>query len=306
MLDLDLRLLAIFEEIYKVKSVSQAAQNLGIAQPTVSAALGKLRKRFDDPLFARTSTGMEPTPRATELWAPLTQALKTLEDALRYQAVFDPTRSDRCFRLCMTDISQIVLLPGLVNHYKDIAPRMRVEVIPIDANTPKLLESADADLAVGFMPRLEAAFFQQALFEQTYACVVRADHPRITRTLTLRSFNEEAHVEVAASGTGHGIVGGASRGAIRRRIALKVPNFLGMAAIVESTDLIGTVPQRLAEIMARTANIRIFKPPVAFPSYTVKQHWHERFHHDPRNRWLRASVAALFMEARGAHARGRS
>ena len=223
-----------------------------------------------------------------------------IEDALRHKVTFDPQQTERCFRVCMTDISQVVLLPGLLNHLNVVAPSMRIEVIPIAADTPKLLESADADLAIGFMPPLEAGYFEQTLFTQAYVCVARAGHPRIRNSLTLKNFTEESHLEIVSSGTGHWIVEKVlAEKKIQPRIALKLPNFLGMGAIVASTDVIGTVPQRLAETMAQASKIRIFKPPIAFPEYAVKQHWHERFHSDPRNRWLRETVASLFLERHG-------
>jgi DNA-binding transcriptional LysR family regulator len=297
MLDLDLKLLAIFEEVYKAKSVSQAADNLRIAQPTVSMGLRKLRQRFNDPLFTRTSTGMEPTPRAADLWQPLTDAHRMIEDALRHKVTFDPKKSERCFRVCMSDISQIVLLPDLVNHMHLVAPQIRIEVIPIAADTPKLLESADADLTIGFMPSLEAGYFEQTLFNQAYVCVARADHPRIRKTLTLKNFADESHLEFVTSGTGHWIVEKTLEDKkIQPRIALRLPNFLGMAAIVASTDLIATVPQRLAAMLAKSSNIRMFTPPISIPTFAVKQHWHVRFHKDPRNIWMRETVANLFLE----------
>src|SRR5258706_12758420 len=128
MLDVDLKLLTIFQEIFRTRSVSQAAENLRVSQPTVSVGLAKLRKRFNDPLFVRTSAGMEPTPLATELLAPVSEALGLLSYALRHQIVFDPKKSDRCFRVCMTDISQLVLFPRLLNQLKEAAPSIPNQV----------------------------------------------------------------------------------------------------------------------------------------------------------------------------------
>ena len=297
MLELDLKLLQIFEELYRTKSVSHAAENLRLAQPTVSIGLGKLRKQFNDPLFVRTSTGMEPTPRAMELHEPFVESLAMLRDALRHRVVFDPAQSQRCFRVCMTDISQIVLLPRLLNRLKDVAPSIRVDVFPIAADTPKVLEAGDADLAIGFMPQLEAGFYQQKLFEQSFVCMVRNDHPRIGKSLTLKRFVDESHIQITTSGTGHWIIDKVlDEKHIQRKVALRIQNFLGIAQIVESTDLIVTVPQRLAEAQAGRANVKVFKPPLAFSPYLVKQHWHERYHRDPRNKWLREIVAELFLE----------
>lgn len=297
MLDIDFKLMAIFEEIYRTRNVSQAAENMRLSQPTISIALGKLRKSFNDPLFVRISGRMEPTPLATELLNPISESLGLLRYALRHKIVFDPSRSERCFRICMTDISQAVLLPPLLNHFKETAPSITIDVMAISANTPKLLESGEADLAIGFMPQLEAGFHRQKLFAQRFVCLLRKDHPRIRNKLSLKQFEAESHIQVVPSGTGHWIIDKViEEKQVKRKIALRLPNFLGIALIVANTDLIVTVPKRLGEVLAQSANIRILNPPISFPSYAVEQHWHDRYHRDPRNSWLRGVVADLFSE----------
>ncbi|MET0507964.1 MAG: LysR family transcriptional regulator [Burkholderiaceae bacterium] len=297
-MDIDLKLLSVFIEIHRTGSVSLAAENLGWAQPTASIALGKLRRYFDDPLFVRTSTGMRPTPRAQSLHGPLADALERLEAALRSRHPFDPATSARSFRLQMTDISQVVLVPRLVSRIAEVAPSIRTEILDIDDRTPQRLESGEADLAIGFMPQLESGFRQQVLFEQRFVCLVRDGHPHVDSRMTLRQFQQASHIEVMTPGTGHAIVDRfLQRRGIERRIALKVPNFLGLARIVAETDLIVTVPARLGEAMAGTAAIRSVAPPLSLPPFAVRQHWHERYHRDPPNRWLRELVAALFGRA---------
>jgi DNA-binding transcriptional LysR family regulator len=298
MLDVDLKLLTIFQEIFRTRSVSLAAENIRVSQPTVSVGLAKLRRRFNDPLFVRTSAGMEPTPLASELLMPVSEALGLLRYALRHQVVFDPKKSERCFRICMTDISQIVLLPRLLNHLKEAAPSIRIEVIHISATTPKLLESGEADLAIGFMPQLEVGFHRQQLFTQRFVCMLRKDHPRVGERLSLKIFREESHMQVTTPGTGHWIIDKVlEEKQVTRKIALRVPSFLGIASIVANTDLLATVPERLGEALMHSANVKTLKPPINFPSYAVKQHWHERYHHDPRNQWLRSVVAELFLDS---------
>lgn len=293
--DIDLRLLTIFREIARTRSVSAAAAHLGMAQPTVSIALGRLRKRLGDPLFVRTTKGMEPTPFAAALLEPLSEALGMLAQALRHHVAFDAQASGPAFRIAMADISQIVLLPRLVNHLKVAAPSLPVDVVDISDATPRMLEAGEADLAIGFMPQLEAGFYQQTLFTQRYVCMLRADHPRIGTRLGLRRYLAESHVQVTLSGTGHRLVERvlAERG-IERHVALRLPNFLGVPAIVASTDLLVTVPELLAETLGVSRNVRALKAPIEFPAYAVKQHWHERYHRDPRSRWLRQTMADLF------------
>ena len=295
--ELDLKLLKVFDEIYTTRSVSRAAENVGVTQPSMSIALAKLRKYFQDPLFVRTSAGMQPTPYAVELIKPVRDGLGLLDGALRHRVTFDPTRSDRAFCLCLTDISQAVLLPTLLNHLKRAAPAIQLEIVPISSDTPRMLESGDADLAIGFMPQLEAGFYQQKLFQQRFVCAVRRNHPRIESRLSLKQFLAEDHVVVTTDVTGHWIVNKAlDEKRIARKVAVRLPDFLGLEAVVAGTDLVVIVPERLGDVMQKAARVKILPPPVELPAYLVKQHWHERYHHDPSNRWLRGVVAQLFLE----------
>lgn len=297
MQSLEIRLLSVFDEIYKTRSVTRAADNLGLGQPAVSIALGKLREHFKDPLFVRTSTGMEPTPLGEELVQPIRNAIDALANALRYRTAFDPATSQRSFRVSMTDISQLVLLPRLWAVLRATAPGVHIEIAHLTADTPKMLEAGEADLALGFMPQLEAGFYQQSLFRQHYVCMASADHPRIRDGLTLAQFEAEEHAVVSSSGTGHLIVDREiARQNIRRRVALRVPNFVGVAFVVEHTDLLVTIPTRLGEVLAGRGHFRTFPVPFELPDYAVKQHWHERYHHDPGNRWLRRLISGLLSD----------
>ncbi|ANQ85593.1 LysR family transcriptional regulator [Azoarcus olearius] len=294
MQSLEVRLLTVFDEIYKTRSVTRAADNLGLGQPAVSIALGKLREHFGDPLFVRTSTGMEPTPLGEELVQPIRAALDALAAALGRRTAFDPSSAQRSFRICMTDISQLVLLPRLWAHLRATAPGIRIDIAHLSTETAKMLEAGEADLALGFIPQLEAGFYQQALFRQRYVCMANADHPRIRETLSLAQFEAEEHAVVSSSGTGHLILDREiARQNISRRVALAVPNFLGVAFVVEHTDLLVTIPARLAEVLAGRGRFRTFPVPFELPDYAVKQHWHERYHHDPGNRWLRRLISDL-------------
>ncbi|MBS0554681.1 MAG: LysR family transcriptional regulator [Proteobacteria bacterium] len=295
---LDTRLLQIFDEIYKTRSVSRAAEQLGLGQPVVSIALGKLRQHFGDPLFVRTSSGMDPTPLGEELVRPIRNAIDALQAALGYRTAFDPRTVQRMFRIAMTDISQIVLLPGLWTRLHQLAPGVTVDVANLSLETAHMLESGEVDLALGFMPQLDAGFYQHTLFAQRYVCLASVDHPRIQGELTLERFQAEEHAMVISSGTGHGYLERElARQGVTRKVVLRVPNFLGVAFVVEHTDLVVTIPARLGEMLSQHGRFRIYPTPFALPGYTVKQFWHERFHHDPGNRWLRGLIRELLGEA---------
>ena len=295
MAKLDLDWLGVFVEVYKTQSVSRAAQRLGIAQASASIALNKLRRHFDDRLFTRTSQGMEPTPRAQSIYPDLQEALLRIEKARGARGAFSPADAQREFRICMTDISEIVLLPTLINYLQQAAPRVSVEAEKISAESRRRLESGDVDLAVGFTPNLEAGFYQQALFAQNFVCLASAQHPRIGAKLSRRAFSAEGHIVVTASGTGHSIVDKVlARHRVERRVVLRVPSFLGVARIVAHTELLVVVPRLLGNALASQERVQLLDPPVPLPSYKVKQHWHERFNADAGNIWLRRTMADLF------------
>lgn len=295
--NVDLKLLTIFQEIYKTRSISQAAENLEMGQPAVSMSLAKFRKHFNDPLFVRTSGGMEPTPHAQELIQPVREALALLKMALGHQTSFDPKTSTRLFKLCMTDVGQRVIMPKLLTRLSEIAPSVRIEVSYVSERTPKGLESGDIDLALGFLPEQDAGFFQQNLFKDKFVCIVNSAHPRIKNKLSLEQFQTESHVTVTKLGTGHGIVEETLAALkIQQKIGLRIPNYLGIPSTIESTDFIATVPLRFALALAGTGNIRLLEPPFKIPEYRVMQHWHERYARDPGVEWLRKVMTDLFRE----------
>jgi DNA-binding transcriptional LysR family regulator len=299
MAKLDLDWLNVFVEVYKTRSVSLAAQRLTMAQPNASMALGKLRVHFGDRLFARTSQGMEPTPYAQQIYPEVLQSVERLARLSGARATFDPARAERQFRICMTDISEIVILPTLVNHLQRVAPGVLIEAERITTDSPRRLESGEIDLAVGFMPHLEAGFYQQVLFEQNFVCLAAKKHPRVRSSPNKQAFLAEGHIVVTTSGTGHAIVDKvlAQKG-FERRIVLKVPSFLGVARLVARTELLVIVPRRLGEALAQQESVSVFDPPVRLPPFAVKQHWHERFHADAGNVWLRQTLAQLLAPSR--------
>lgn len=291
---LDVKLLRLFDLLYATRSVTRSAERLGQSQPTVSIWLARLRRELRDPLFVRTPEGMQPTPRADALVGTVRAALDALRRLSTWEPEFEPATARRRFRICMTDASHVTLLPQLLGRLRARSPGVRLEAASIDAGTGRLLQSGEADLALGYIPELEAGFYQQTLYAQDWVCLANPRHPRIVEGLTLRQYGEEGHVAIA-SGTGHRLLEAALlRERIERRIVLELPGFLGLGAIVSATDLIATLPRHTGETLAAANALRVHPCPVPVPSFTVKQHWHARYHHDGGNRWLRGVCADLF------------
>lgn len=291
-----LKQLRLLELLHSNGSVTRSAEQLGQSQPTVSIWLSQLRKLFDDPLFVRTPSGMQPTPRAEALMPTVREALACVRRLGEGAPQFVPEKSTRRFRICMTDASHITLLPQLLAHVRGVAPDVRLEAARIDTNTARAMEAGDADLAIGLVPGLDSGFYQQTLFTQDWVCLANRRHPRLADgKLTMRRYETEPHVGIV-SGTGYLLLEGTLRERnTERNVRLELPGFLGLPAILSTTDLIATLPRHIGETLARGADLVVLKCPLPIPTFQVKQHWHLRFHHDAGNRWLRGVCAALFL-----------
>lgn len=301
----DLRLLRLIDLLHATRSVTRTAEALGQTQPTVSLWLGRLRRHWGDPLFVRTPQGMVPTPRADAMVGPAREALAALQRLADAPAAFDPATSTRHFRIAMTDASHVTLLPALLAHVRAIAPDVTLGATRIDAGTAQALQSGEADLALGLAPWLEAGCYQQALFPQDWVCLADARHPRLgPNDPGPDDYAREGHVGIAG-GTGASLLAQAlDRAGVRRRIVLELPGFLGLGAILSSTDLLATLPRQIGETLARAHGLRVAPCPVAVPGFIVRQHWHARAHHDPASRWLRGLCVTLFGHPSAAGAAG--
>lgn len=294
---LDLNLLLVFHHLVRLGRVSRVAQALGMSQPAVSSALGRLRQALGDELFLRTQHGMEPTPYALQLAAPVAAALDGLQQALQVRASFDPGRSERNFRLAMTDVGEMYFLPVLIDAMAPQAPGVTFEVVSVtQASLKEDMASGRIDLALGLLPQLQAGFFQQALFRQPYVCLMRAGHALAQADqLHLEDFARAEHVRVLAAGTGHGRVDTAlERHGVRRRVRLTVPHYVALGDVLGHSDLLATVPERFAQRVTGPFALTTRALPVAVEDSAIHQFWHGRLHRDPGHQWLREQIARLF------------
>jgi DNA-binding transcriptional LysR family regulator len=295
--EIDLKLLRLLDSLYATRSVTRTAEQIALSQPTVSIGLARLRKMLSDPLFVRTSEGMQPTPRTEDLMPAVRQVLAGMSQLISSASQFDAATSERTFRIFMTDASHITLMPRLFGHVHALAPGIRLEAATIGPQMASELQSGEADLALGLIPGLEAGFYQQALFDQDWICLANPRHPRLGAKLTLKTYLSEAHVGIV-SGTGATLLDNAlHRAGQQRQVQLAVPGFLGLPAILQGSDLIATLPRHIGETLAHSAGLRILPCPLPIDGFTVKQYWHTRFHHDPANTWLRGICSSLFLQS---------
>ena len=295
--ELDLNLLPVFDALIRVRSVSRAADDLGMSQSAVSHALKRLRLFFGDQLFLKTGSGMQPTPRALALQAPVLAVMGAVRGELLVREGFIAATSRRVFSLCLTDMGELIFLPRLIERLRAQAPgcTLRTLQIPIQ-QIEHALESGEADLALGSLHSMPGGLFQQQLFTRSFVTIVNKRNRAIAGTLSRAQYLAMEHIVVSLSGRVEDAYDGiVDQLAGPRRVYLTTPHFLTVPMIIEQNpDLIATVPRELATRFAGCDSIRTLETPIDVPPFAIRQHWHPRFQHDAANVWLRRLVKEVF------------
>lgn len=294
--DLDLNLLRILDTLLRERNVSRAAEKLGMTQPGLSNALGRLRQVLGDELLMRTGRGMQPTPYAESITESLGEALQQLHDVLNSRIVFDPLTSDRTFTLAMTDIGEIEYLPRLMNVSGRTAPGISISTVrKREADVKVDLENGVADLALGWLPDLSTGMYQTRLGGTQYVCAFRKGHALDKGSITLEEYTAAGHLVVIAASTGHMLV----QRAIEQRhfegnARLRVPHFAAVGPILSETDLVATLPLRLVHRHEVPFNLSWVPLPFEVDTVPLAIFWFARYHRDPANQWLRREIVRLF------------
>lgn len=298
----DLNLMLVLDALSRDRSVTLAAQRLGISQPTVSAALSRLRTVFQDDLFVKTARGVEPTPLARELESVVAEILEAVHSKLLNPAPFDPATTERTFVVIAGELGQLVFVDRLLSTLRKLAPRVRIRFIFPDAQErTSALEDGRADLAMGYFPEFtRGTLFQQLLYSRSFVLVARANHPALCDgDLTRERFAQLQHVIVAMlSNLEETIESELRRQGIARDVAVELGHAAGAGHVLAGSDLIAVLPESLAGIYCRSGRLRKWPVPVCLPRYNVKQYWHRRSNGDPGVTWLRKLIAAEFQARR--------
>ena len=297
---LDLNLLVVFAAVLKTRSTTLAADELDISQSAVSNALRRLRNHFDDALFVKTADGMAPTPLTEKLAGPIHEGLNHIRQALEEQREFVPAVSRRRFRICTSDMGQLVLMPSLLGIAESEAPGVCLATVELGAKEAQAhMARGDLDLAIGTFAELDAGFHVQHLFTKEYVVMARGGNPAFAGGLTLERFVRARHALFRPAAGSHDALEQRiedifRRHGVQRVIASEFGHALGIVQAVSATDLIVCVPKRLAEMYASHADVVIAPPPFDSPVVDISQYWHERMHHDAGHRWLRSVVFRRF------------
>jgi DNA-binding transcriptional LysR family regulator len=286
----DLNLLVVFTVLAEERNVTRAAARLLLSQPAVSRALQRLRDMFHDDLLIRSSSGYEPTPKGQRLLHELETSLPRL-DRLLSGAEFDPTTEETTFRIAGTDHAAHVLCPLLCLTVVPRAHKIYFQYLPLHDGTFDAMEKGRIDLVLiaddGTGP---AHFAKEVIFEVDFVCVV-AKESKFSRALTLKQYLSAEHVGV-------GILGGvqnvpeqrlASVGA-KRHCRIWVPFHTTAMRSVAGTNLVATIPRRVAESEVSNRAIKIVKAPAVLGTFKYLMAWHPRMNSDAAHNWLRSIV----------------
>lgn len=286
----NLNLLLVFEAMMSQRSTTRAGQLLGLSQSAISNSLAQLRMAFDDPLFVRNKNEMVPTQRASEIAPPILDALEQVRSVTGGSEPFDPTTSDRVFRIGMNDYSAFVLLGGIVERVRARSSTVRICVHNISGDTIReALDNDAADICIAFNDWHHPDYEGEVLFKDDWVCARRSAGRHAA--ITMDEYLTANHVVI-----GHGLGNHVDRllktlDSTRVNI-VSLPFCLAAPVVVETSDLVLTLPRRLANEFARGRRIDIQPLPFRTSQFPVSMTWHSRRDSDPGIVWLRTLIAS--------------
>lgn len=292
----DLNLLRVLDALLDCGSTVAAAQRLHMSQPAVSAALARLRRTLQDPLFVRQGRGLIPTDFARNLQPALRDVLTRTEAFLSGPEQFDPATADMTFKISGTDFFALLMMPRLADHLSRIAPLVRVQQVSlVPDDYIQTLESAGVDVAL--IPQAEQPPWvdQEVVMRSRFTVIARAGNPRLRQAglhpgdiIPLDLFCDMGHVLCSPDGKLKGL-GDAALGRVgrQRRVVMTLPVFSGVCNAVAASDLIALLPNSLALHVAPQLGLDLYRAPIALPVVTLNMVWHRRHAHAPAHCWLR-------------------
>ena len=295
----ELKLLIIFDVIMTEKSITQAAERLSMTQPAVSNAVAKMRVLWKDELFVPDGRKIQPITYAKDLWEKVRDSLHNINHAIEPQ-VFEARCAKRTFRVALPDIALDTLWLDLRKLFEKEAPGLNLHAVPYTiACTKPMLDGADVDLVIGQSNRSLENICTDHLFDTSYVCVMRKDHPLTKKRLTVEEFSLAEHLLISLSGDITSPTDQALQQlGLTRRVAFTVNKFSSAIPIIKETDLIAILPTDLIHNYLASNELVITHPPVTIPHSSISMLWHKRQSADKGLIWLRKHIKQIFIERR--------
>lgn len=287
----DLNLFLVFDVIYTERNLTRAARVLFVTQPAVSNALKRLRRIFNDPLFVRTKHGVTPTPVADNISGSVKDALHLLNLSLTEGERFVPETSDKTFKFSVHDYDEAILIPRLMEHLAELAPRVSIECYAVArGDLESELSSGSLDFALDVPLFSAPRLCRQQLGTERYVCMVRPGHPAVHSSLTLEQYLDLEHIHVSGrrGGVGHVDMALEMLG-LRRTIKLRMKNYMAGPQVVASTDLALSLPSNLAKLY----DMNTFEMPFKLETLNQFLYWHRSADLDQANIWMRSILLGL-------------
>ena len=299
---IDLNLLVHFDALLTERNVTRAAARVGIGQSAMSHNLARLRELFGDELLTRGPDGLRLTPRATALVEPVRAALTHIRALVSRDQSFDPATAVRTFRFGLPDSMEVLIMPALLAHLREVAPGIQLRLYNFDSS--RLLDELDSDeldLAIGYdaFPHGQAHHKRRLLFTETYLCIFNAATTGIAPPISVDDYVRLPHVvtSLKPGRSVRGVVDEAlEKRGLQRTIALTTPRFLTVPSLLLRAPVIASMHGRLARLFAADLGLSISPPPVALPEVAVSLLWHASYDRDPAHQWLRHLIARLAAE----------
>ncbi|MDW4498161.1 LysR family transcriptional regulator [Sulfitobacter sp. D35] len=297
----DLNLLRVLDALLREESTTKAGQRIGLSQPAVSAALGRLRAALNDPLFVRVGQRLEPTDYARALALPLGDLLDRVEHVLAGPPVFDPAVSTDRFKISGSDFFAEMLMPQLAERLAREAPRMRMQLVDlVPDNYLGKLETYDVDLALIPRPAHLPAWTEwRPLFNSSFAMIARRGHPALAdlaeaAAVPMDVFCALGHILFSPEGN-LSAMGDAALAKVgrKRQVVMTMPVFYGVCSAVAESDHVALIPQQMAYKIARKLDLTVHAPPMPMPLPLIGMVWHRRASASAPHRWLRDRIADL-------------
>ncbi|MEN3297317.1 MAG: hypothetical protein V7642_6570 [Burkholderiales bacterium] len=294
--NLDLYVLRCLHALVAEAHVTRAAERMGIGQPAMSTMLARLRTLFGDPLLVRTEKGMVPTARALQVAEQVQLALELIDRAVEEGAPFDPAHANTHFRLAASESVGFVLMPTLMARLRGCAPAINVSVHTPDlARIRQELEEGQADLMVGYLRDAAEGLHSSPLLKQPLSVIVGSAHPAIRGNITLDQYVQYPHACYRLSRTSASTIelqvdDALAKAGLRRTVAISLPSALASPGVVAASDLIATIPERVARHFAPQFGLQVLRPPLELEDVDIAMYWHERMQNNPAHRWFRQLI----------------
>ena len=290
---IDANLLAALDALLREKSVTRAARQLGVGQPALSHSLSRLRDHFNDDLLVLRGRHYFLTDKAEKLADVVSNATRALAAVFEERPSFDAATASYRFVVACSDLFGILVIPELLRTLKRDTEHIEVELRPLVTTSKESILDGGVDLALGIFEDVPADTNQQSLYDDRAVCVVRAGHEKVGKRLTLETYGKLPHLEIAPTAEsipGLHIDRALSAIGRRRKVTLRVPYYLLVPRILETTDHVATLSAGGAAVLAKMARLRILDPPIALPTYKFSQIWRNSHNDDRAHTWLREQI----------------